>query len=184
MLPDWFQTYSVVIQGDTLLPTLFNILINDLVNDVNSFNLGVTIDGYRISILLYADDIVLLGETEKDLEKMLDSVYKWSKKYKIKFNVRKSNIVHFRNQRVPRSAYNFQLGEMVLCTFEQYKDLGIVLNEFVDFNITTKVLSDIANRALVSIINKYKVINGLSYYTYTRLFQSSVCPILDYGSEI
>ncbi len=63
---------------------------------------------------------------------MLDSVYKWSKKYKIKFNVRKSNIVHFRNQRVPRSAYNFLLGETVLCTIEQYKYLGLVLNEFLD----------------------------------------------------
>ncbi len=98
MLTDWFQTYCGLIQGDTLSPTLFNIFINDLVDDVNSLNLGVFIDGHRISILLYADDIVLLGETEKDLQKMLDSVYKWSKKYKIKFNVSKSNIVHFRNQ--------------------------------------------------------------------------------------
>ncbi len=67
MLTDWFQTYSGVIQGNTLSPTLFNIFINDLVDDVHSLNLGVTIDAHRISILLYADDIVLLGETEKDL---------------------------------------------------------------------------------------------------------------------
>ncbi len=69
---------------------LFNIFINDSVDDVNSLNLGVTINGHRIGILLYPDDIVLQGETEKDLQKMFDSVYKWSKKYKIKFNVRKS----------------------------------------------------------------------------------------------
>ncbi len=75
MLTDWFQTCSVVIQGDTLSPTLFNIFINDLVDDVNSLNLGVTFDGHRIGILLYAD-IVLLGEAEKDLQKMLDSFYK------------------------------------------------------------------------------------------------------------
>ncbi len=64
MLTDWFQTYSSVIQGDTLSPTLFNIIINDLVDDVNYLNLGVTIDGHRISILLYADDILLLGEVK------------------------------------------------------------------------------------------------------------------------
>ncbi len=100
---------------------MFNIFINNLVDEVNSLNLGVTIDGHIISILLYADYIVLLDETEQDLQKMLNSVYKWSKKYKIKSNVRKSNIVHFRNQRVPRSAYNLQLGETVLCTIEHYK---------------------------------------------------------------
>ncbi len=82
------------------------------------------------------------------------------------------------------SAYNFQLGETVLCTIEQYKYLGLVLNEILDFNITAQVLSDAANRALGSIINQYKAINGLGYYTYTKLFQSGVCPILDYGSEI
>ncbi len=76
------------------------------------------------------------------------------------------------------------MGEIVLCTIEQYKYLGLVLNEFLDFYITAQVLSDAANRALVSIINKYKAINELGYYTYTRLFQSGVCLILDYGIEI
>ncbi len=41
MLTDWFQTYSDVIQYDTLSSTLFNIFINDLVDDVNSLNLGI-----------------------------------------------------------------------------------------------------------------------------------------------
>ncbi len=76
------------------------------------------------------------------------------------------------------------MGETVLCTIEQYKYLGLVLNEFLDFNITAQVLSDAANRARGSIINKCKAINGLGHYTYTRLFQSGVCPILDFGSEI
>ncbi len=76
------------------------------------------------------------------------------------------------------------MGETVLYTIKQYKYLGLVLNQFVDFNITAQVLSDAANRALGSIINKCKAINGLGHYTYTRLFQSGACPILDYGSEI
>ncbi len=71
MLTDWFQTYSGVIQGDIFSPTLFNIFINDLVDDVNSLNLGVTIDGHRISILLYADDIVLKMKLKKILKRCL-----------------------------------------------------------------------------------------------------------------
>ncbi len=31
-------------------------------------------------VLMYADDIVLLSETEEGLQKLLDKVYKWSRK--------------------------------------------------------------------------------------------------------
>ncbi len=48
MLTDWFQTYNGIIQGDTLLPTLFNIFINDLVDDVNSFRLHVNVNGHWV----------------------------------------------------------------------------------------------------------------------------------------
>ncbi len=183
MLTDWFKTESEVKQGDTLSPTLFDIFINDLANDVNSLNLGIDIGGFRISIL-YADGIVLLGESEQDLQKILDCEYNWNKKFKVKFNTRKSNIVHFRKPSQPRSSFKFVLGNTELNIVGQYKYLGIILNEFLDYDVTAQVLSDAANRAFGSVINKYKSINGLGYYTYTILFQSGVYPILDYSNEI
>lgn len=184
MLTEWFETESGVKQGDTLSPTLFNIFINDLVPEINALGLGVQFDNRSISILLYADDIILLSETEEGLQKMLDCVYSWSKKNKIKFNASKSNIVHFRSKRQARTTFKFHLGNVVLNTVQQYKYLGIILNEYLDFSVTAQVLADSANRALGAIINKYKKINGLGYYTFTRLFHSGVCPILDYCTEI
>ncbi len=80
--------------------------------------------------------------------------------------------------------FKFVPGNTELNIVEEYKYLGIVLNELLDYDVTAQVLSDAANRALGSVINKYKSINGLGYNTYTRFFQSGVCPILDYGSEI
>ena len=57
------------------------------------------------------------------------------------------------------------------------------MNEHLDYNIPVKTLADAANRALGAVINKYKSINGLGYYTFTRMFHSGICPILDYCSE-
>ncbi len=71
---------------------------------------------------------MLLGESQQDLQKMLYCVYNWSKKFKIKFNVRKSNIVHFRNHNE-------------LNIVEHYKYLGIILNEFQDYDVTAQVHS-------------------------------------------
>ena len=73
---------------------------------------------------------------------------------------------------------------MLLNVVTQYKYLGIVINEFIDYNVIAQILADAANRALGAVIYKYKKINRLEYYRYTKLFQSSVCPILDYASEV
>ncbi len=75
MLTEWFDTNCGVKQGDTLSPTIFGIFINDTVDDVKSVNIGINIDGINVCILFYADDIVLLSETEEGLQKLLDKVY-------------------------------------------------------------------------------------------------------------
>ena len=33
-------------------------------------------------------------------------------------------------------------------------------------------------------ISKFKVLNDMGYETYTKCFEASVCPVIDYGSEI
>ena len=184
ILTEWFATESGVIQGDTLSPTLFNIFINDMVSDVNSLNLGIPLDNECVSILLYADDIVVLSENEDNLQCILDTIYSWSRKNLIKFNEKKSNVIHFRKSNTDRSEFNFKLGQSTLSTVDQYKYLGIILNEFLDYNVTVKTLANAANRALGAVINKYQTINGFGYYTYTSLFKSGICPILDYCSEV
>ncbi len=63
-------------RGDRLSPTIFGIFINDIVNDVKSVNIVININGINVCILLlYADDIVLLSETDERLQKLLDKVY-------------------------------------------------------------------------------------------------------------
>ncbi len=127
------NTKAVLKQGDSLSPTMFGIFINDMFEDVKSVNIGIEIDGHNICILLYADDIVLLIDTEEGLQKLLDKVYQWSLKWKIKFNAKKSNILHVRQSLITRT--NFKLGNMVLPIVTQYKYLGIVITEFLDYNV-------------------------------------------------
>ena len=71
VLTDWFITESGVRQGDNLSPTLFALYVNDLALEINAQNLGVEFDNSRLSILLYADDIVLISENEKNPKRCL-----------------------------------------------------------------------------------------------------------------
>ncbi len=51
-----------------LSPTICGIFINDIVDDVNSVNISINIDGINVCILLYAEYIVFLSETEEGLQ--------------------------------------------------------------------------------------------------------------------
>ena len=83
-------------QGDTLSATHFLIYINDLVKDVKDLNIGIELDQEQICILIYADDIVVFAKTEQELQCILDVIREWRRKWCVKFNGAKSNVVHCR----------------------------------------------------------------------------------------
>ncbi len=54
------------------------------------------------SILMYADDIVLLANNEHDLQNMLDTLDRWCNLSNMCVNNAKSGVVHFRPPSIPR----------------------------------------------------------------------------------
>ena len=80
--------------------------------------------------LLFADEIVLVSENPKMLQKMLDIVKRYSQKFRFRFNQDKSNVMIFgrrdKNQK-------FRLGESELQIVESYKYLGLVLDRKFSF---------------------------------------------------
>jgi hypothetical protein len=78
----------------------------------------------------------------------------------------------------------FKYGEQNFETVKQYKYLGIILNEHLDYSISASVLSESAGRALGGIISKFKVLKDVGYRTYTKMYEAGVCSIMEYCSEI
>ena len=100
---DWFQIFNGVRQGDTLSPTLFSFFINDLASELKELGLGIDINGTKICILLYADDMVLIANSEAQLQSMLNVMYQWCKKWRLRVNNNKTKIVHFRGKRIKQT---------------------------------------------------------------------------------
>lgn len=181
---DWFTVNSGLKQGCPLSPILFNLYINDLVSFLQSFNCGVEIDGEKMCILLYADDVVLIASDEKELQTLLDGLSLWCKSNGMNINASKSNVVHFRQKSCPRSDMVFRCGDIDIQYVSEYKYLGLVLNEFLDYNVTAKAAAASASRALGLVIAKCKFLGGVSYDVFTKLFDSLVSPIIEYGAGI
>ena len=181
---DWFLSKSGVRQGDTLSPTLFNIFINSLAVELNDLKLGLNCGNTHICILLYADDMVLLSDSESKLQSMLNHVAQWCNKWRITVNDLKSGIVHFRNISSKKSEIVFTLGGSIIETVSQYKYLGVILDEHLTFKECARTLADAGGRALSKIIGKFKNFKDFNYRTYTKLYNACVWPIMDYCSSI
>ena len=65
-----FCQCKVLMQGECLSPTLFSFFINDLEERMNDIiEMGVTMNGTKISLLKYADDLVLTSRSREGLQK-------------------------------------------------------------------------------------------------------------------
>ena len=68
---EWFDVSVGLKQGCILSPVLFNAFMEDLVQLIRDEQKGVKYGDLNVSILLYADDILLLSDCEEDLQSML-----------------------------------------------------------------------------------------------------------------
>ncbi len=183
-LTDWFSIKSGVRQGDNLSTTLFALFINDLAVKLKESGCGAEFDTEKLSCLLYADDIVILADTEQELQTLLDIVYDWTRKWRLLINYGKTKVVHFRPLSFPRSDVVFKCGPTQLEYIDSYRYLGCELNQFLDFSHTAKVLAEASGRAIGSIVNKHKNSGGFHYNVYKKLYDTCVQPIMDYCGAV
>ncbi len=105
--------------------------------------------GDLISILLDADDIALQAECESDLQQMLDRLHEWCSRWKLKVNVLKSQVMHFRRgPSVPRSLFKFMCGNNQLQIVDKYRYLGLIFTEYSSYDAMAKSVAQSATRAL------------------------------------
>ena len=133
LLTESFEVTSGVKQGDIISPILFSMYLNDLATGLKELNCGIDVDGLNLSILLYADDIVLMAPDENALQKMLQFIDGWCKKWRMAINSDKTQVVHFRTKSKMKSEFQFSLGSNNLSTVSFYKYLGVIFDEHLSF---------------------------------------------------
>ena len=85
--------------------------------------------------------IVDISESEVNLQKMLDYIHSWCRKWRLRVNTNKSKIMHFRPNRRQRTQFLFKMGNINLDMVTVYRSnptklgrwqiLGVVVFEHI-----------------------------------------------------
>ena len=114
----------------------------------------------------------------------MDELNIWCEHNKLEVNVSKSKVIHFRTLSNPRTIVEFRCGQNMLETVNQYVYLGLLLTEHLDYTKMAKQVANSAGRALGLLITKFKCAGGLPFSTFTKLYNSTVLSIINYGASI
>ena len=79
-------------QGDPISPKLFNAVIGEIFKKADLDN-GINIDGERLQNLRFADDVVLVTKTTKEMEEHLNKLNTESKKCGLKIHKGKTKFM-------------------------------------------------------------------------------------------
>ena len=92
---DWSKIGKGVYQGCILSPCLFNFYAEYIMWNarLDKAQTGDKMAGRNINNLRYADDTILMAESEEELKSLLMKVKKESEKAGLKFNIQKTKLM-------------------------------------------------------------------------------------------
>ena len=130
---------------------------------------------------MYADDMLLLSKTESGLQKSLDILEEYCKKWRLVVNIKKTKIMIF-NKRVKNEDI-FKYGTETLEITSTYTYLGVKISRSGSFRPAIDQLCLAAKRGL------FKIRSNLNNYRFKpkvmiKLFDVLIKPILLYASEV
>lgn len=124
-----FRLDCGVRQGGLTSPDLFNLYINDLIEELRSSRIGCHVGNVCINNLSYADDMVLLSPSINGIRKLLSICERYSKLHGLKYNIKKTELLVFRAGKGPEKVLPVYLYETPVRVVASFKYLGHVLTD-------------------------------------------------------
>lgn len=185
MLGNEFYCSLGVRQGECLSPLLFSLFLNDIeeqfiLSDID----GIDVDMVKIFMLLYADDITIFANNPDELQRGLDLLVQYCKRWKLTINVSKTKVLVFRKGGALPRNLSFNYDGTPLEIVKHFKYLGVVFTAGGSFSEAQNTLAGQAQKAIFK-LNKY-----LYKFTFISpkhkldLFDKLITPILNYGCEV
>lgn len=169
----WRKVESGVPQGSVLAPVMFLMYVNDLPIGINSY------------MSMFADDVKILRKITnrnscEELQRDLDKIYKWSTKWKMKFNTGKCHVLEMgRSENRPN--WEYRMGNNIISKAEKEKDLGVIIqNNLSPEKHINKLVSGIYTMSG----NMKVALNYLDENMLAKIIKSMIRPRLEYAAVV
>ena len=170
-----FELTRGVRQGDPSSPKLFTAVLEEIFRRMK-LKYGISIDGKKLFNLRFADDIVLISESHKELTNILQELYTYSKEIGLKINTNKTKIM----------TNSVTLPTTIDKTVIEYTDEYIYLGQIVSFK--DKINKEIDRRISLA----WKKFWGLKFILLDRslplkikqhVMDTCILPVMLYGAQ-
>ena len=176
-----FNIGQGVAQGCSMSHILFSIFISQLLDDVETAGIGITVKkDVKVGGLMFADDFVGLTTNTEDLQTLINVVQGFCNKWRLKSSINKSAVVVFSKE--VNTVHVHGSGEIDIPEVVSYCYLGI---EFTKNGSWDSHVQKVINNGKKKLNQLHSFLSNRNISTVAiRIIISVLRPTLEYSSEV
>jgi len=167
-------------QGDSLSPLLFSTVMDRIIQEVNTVQEGYRLGNSYVKILAYADDVVLLAESEDGLQRLLHKFKVTAQHFNMNINLTKTKCLTVSKEPLRcKLEIEGQIIEQVM----SFDYLGVLITSYGD--VHQEVQKQANKAAIISGALRDVVWNNKEMGTKAKsqIYKTCIRPILSYSIE-
>ena len=176
----WTEIQRGVRQGCVLSPDLFSLYSQAVMDELVDME-GIRIGGININNIRYADDTVLIADTEEKLQRLVDSLNEGCERYGLKINIGKTEVMGL-TKRPEQLPVSISLRGDTLNQVSSFKYLGSLVSEDGKCDPDIRVRIGMAKTAFGQ-LRKILTSLAINIRTRVRVLKAYVWSVLLFGCE-